>query len=170
MRGADTRRSPVFAAPGSVRGRGRVAPLSDGARGDSRPPAPDERRPMSTEEPSTVARVDVEGIEREATAAVEAAATPAELEDARVRFLGRKSDLKLALRQVRDRESGMALNDARERLEAAFAAREAALDRAELERRLTQERVDVTLPGERVRRGRLHPITQVRRIVEDAFL
>jgi len=125
---------------------------------------------MSTEEPSTVARVDVEAIERDATAAVEAAATSAELEDARVHYLGRKSDLKLALRQVRDRESGMALNAARERLEAAFAAREEELERAELERRLTQERVDVTLPGEPVRRGHLHPITQVRRIVEDAFV
>ena len=125
---------------------------------------------MSTEEPSTVARVDVEAIERDATAAVDAAGTPAELEDARVQFLGRKSDLKLALRQVRDRESGMALNAVRERLEAAFATREEELERAELERRLTQERVDVTLPGEPVRRGHLHPITQVRRIVEDAFV
>ncbi|MGZ8695008.1 MAG: phenylalanine--tRNA ligase subunit alpha [Gaiellaceae bacterium] len=125
---------------------------------------------MSTEEPSTVARVDVEAIEREAAAAIEAASTPAELEDGRVRFLGRKSGLKLALRQVRDRESGMALNAARLRLEEAFDRREAELGRAELERRLTQERVDVTLPGEPVARGHLHPITQVRRLVEDAFV
>ena len=49
----------------------------------------------------------------------------------RVRYFGRNSELKLALREVRDRETGMALNAVRERLEAAFAEREAALERAE---------------------------------------
>ena len=64
-------------------------------------------------------------IEREATDALARAATPDELEALRVRYLGRKSDLKQALRQVRDRETGMALNALRERLEDAFAEREA---------------------------------------------
>ncbi len=114
--------------------------------------------------------MDPNAIEQDALAAVASASSPAELEDARVRYLGRKSDLKLALRGVRDREGGMTLNAVRERLEQAFAEREQELDRADLERRLTGERVDVTLPGDQVARGHLHPITQVRRIVEDAFL
>jgi len=114
--------------------------------------------------------VDVPALEAEAQSAIAAASTTAELEQARVRFLGRKSDLKQALRNVRDRESGMTLNAARERLEQAFEAREAELGRAELDRTLTEEQVDVTLPGELVRRGRLHPLTQVRRDVEDVFL
>ncbi len=114
--------------------------------------------------------MDPNAIEQDALAAVASASSPAQLEDARVRYLGRKSDLKLALRGVRDREGGMTLNAVRERLEQAFAEREQELDRADLERRLTGERVDVTLPGDHVARGHLHPITQVRRIVEDAFL
>ena len=122
------------------------------------------------ERSSTVAAVDVPALEAEAQSAIAAASTTAELEQARVRFLGRKSDLKQALRNVRDRESGMTLNAARERLEQAFEAREAELGRAELDRTLTEEQVDVTLPGELVRRGRLHPLTQVRRDVEDVFL
>jgi phenylalanyl-tRNA synthetase alpha chain len=122
------------------------------------------------ERSSTVAAVDVPALEAEAQSAIAAASTTAELEQARVRFLGRKSDLKQALRNVRDRESGMTLNAARERLEQAFEAREAELGRAELDRTLTEEHVDVTLPGEVVRRGRLHPLTQVRRDVEDVFL
>src|SRR5438477_6846310 len=108
--------------------------------------------------------------EAEAEAAIAAAPSQDELEDARVRYLGRKSDLVQALRGVRDRESGMLLNGIRTRLEAAFAAREQALADAELERRLRDEVVDVTLPGEELPLGHLHPITQVRRIVEDAFL
>ena len=116
----------------------------------------------------TVAAVDVEALEREARGAIAAATTPEQLEEARVRYLGRKSDLKQALRGVRDRESGMALNAARERLESAFDSREAELGRAELER--FDDALDVTLPGERLRRGRLHPLTQIRREIEDIFL
>jgi phenylalanyl-tRNA synthetase alpha chain len=118
----------------------------------------------------TVARVDAEALQREALSAIEAASTRAELEELRIRYLGRSSDLKLALREVRDRETGMTLNAAREAIEAAVASREAALERAELDRALTEETVDVTLPGERLPLGHLHPITQVRRIVEDSFL
>jgi phenylalanyl-tRNA synthetase alpha chain len=114
--------------------------------------------------------VDAEALEKAALKAVEAATTADEIERARVEFLGRKSELKLALREVRDRETGMALNALRETLEAAIDARAAALERAELDRKLTEEHIDVTVPGERVRRGHLHLITQIRREVEDIFL
>jgi phenylalanyl-tRNA synthetase alpha chain len=123
-----------------------------------------------TENEATVAAVDWEAYEREASAAVAAADGPAELDDARVRYLGRKSELAQALRGVRDRESGMLLNGIRERLEGAVAEREQLLEDAELDRRLREEVVDVTLPGEHLSVGHLHPITQVRRIVEDSFL
>jgi phenylalanyl-tRNA synthetase alpha chain len=118
----------------------------------------------------TVAAVDVEALEREAQGAIAAASTPAELDGARVRYLGRKSELKQALRGVRDRDTGMALNAVRERLESAFAAREAELERAELDRALTEETVDVTLPVTEFPRGHLHLLTQMRREIEDTFL
>jgi phenylalanyl-tRNA synthetase alpha chain len=118
----------------------------------------------------TFAAVDAEALEKEAIAAVEAAATLDELDEARVRYLGRKSALKLALREVRDRETGMTLNALRERLEAAVEAKQAGLERAELERRYAESAVDVTLSGEPVGRGRLHLLTQIRREIEDIFL
>jgi len=123
-----------------------------------------------TENEVTVAAVDWEAYESEASAAVAAASSPSELDDARVRYLGRKSELAQALRGVRDRETGMLLNGIRERLEAAVAEREQLLEDEELDRRLRDEVVDVTLPGEQLPVGHLHPITQVRRIVEDSFL
>jgi len=123
-----------------------------------------------TDNDATVAAVDWEAYEREAGAAVGAASNPTELDDARVRYLGRKSELAQALRGVRDRESGILLNGIRERLESAVAERERILEDAELDRRLRDEVVDVTLPGEKLPVGHLHPITQVRRIVEDSFL
>jgi phenylalanyl-tRNA synthetase alpha chain len=114
--------------------------------------------------------MDTDSLEQEARAALEAASSAGEVESVRVAYLGRKSALKLALREVRDRDTGMALNAVRERLEAAIDARGAELERAELDRRLVEERVDVTLLVGGYRRGRLHPITQVRREVEDIFL
>jgi phenylalanyl-tRNA synthetase alpha chain len=114
--------------------------------------------------------MDVEALEQAALAAVAAASSTDEIEAARVEYLGRKSELKLALREVRDRETGMTLNAVRERIEAAVAEREAALERAELDRRLAEERADVTLPVSDHARGRLHLITQIRREVEDVFL
>ena len=95
----------------------------------------------------TVAAVDAQAVESEALSAVAAADTVDDIEAARIEYLGRKSALKLALREVRDRETGMTLNALRERIEAAIDAREEELRRAELDRRLTEERVDVTMPG-----------------------
>jgi phenylalanyl-tRNA synthetase alpha chain len=122
---------------------------------------------MSSEKPTTVAAVDAEALEREAMNALTEAASREELEEARVRYLGRKSELKLALREVRDRESGMTLNALRERLERAVEARQADLERT---RDTPLDDFDVTLPGTGPRRGHLHLITQIRREVEDIFL
>jgi phenylalanyl-tRNA synthetase alpha chain len=114
--------------------------------------------------------VDAKALEKEALAAIEQARTRPELDEARVRYLGRKSELKRALREVRDRETGMTLNETRVAIEAAVAERDAALHEAEVERSLAEEQLDVTLPGTQIRRGHLHLLTQIRREVEDIFL
>jgi phenylalanyl-tRNA synthetase alpha chain len=114
--------------------------------------------------------MDAQALGSEAKAAVAAASSLEELDTARVRYLGRKSELKQALRQVRDAESGRVLNTLREELEALVEQRENDLRRAELDRSLAEDVVDVTLPGEAPRRGHLHLLTQIRREVEDVFL
>jgi phenylalanyl-tRNA synthetase alpha chain len=127
------------------------------------------------------ALTDPQALADEGVRAIESAGSQAELDEARVHYLGRRSELKQALRNVRDRDTGRALNEARERLEAAVERRRAELERSELERSLAEEQIDVTLPAEllerlegvparRPSRGHLHLITQVRREVEDIFL
>jgi len=119
---------------------------------------------------TSLTRMDPQALENDALAAVAAATSVDEVERVRVEYLGRKSQLKLALREVRDRETGMTLNALRERLETAIDGRQKELLRRELGRRLTEDVVDVTLPGEERPLGTLHPTTLTRRIVEDAFL
>jgi phenylalanyl-tRNA synthetase alpha chain len=114
--------------------------------------------------------MDATALENDALQAISTASSPAEVEEVRVRFLGRKAELPQALREVRDRETGMTLNALRRRLEEALDGRRETLERADLDRRLREERIDVTLPGEAPRRGHLHLITQIRREVEDIFL
>jgi phenylalanyl-tRNA synthetase alpha chain len=111
--------------------------------------------------------MDATTLESEALSAIAAAAEPGELEAVRVRFLGRKSDLKLALREVRDRETGMTLNAVREHIEAALADRERDLAAAAV---ADDSGFDPTLPGDEPPRGTLHLITQLRRRIEDTFV
>ncbi|HZG35619.1 MAG TPA: phenylalanine--tRNA ligase subunit alpha [Gaiellaceae bacterium] len=111
--------------------------------------------------------MDARALQSEAQHAIGAAATPEELEAARVRYLGRKSDLKLALREVRDRESGMALNAARLAVEEALEARARELAVAAA---TVADDTDPTLPGDEIPRGSLHLITQLRRRIEDIFV
>ena len=119
----------------------------------------------------------IEQLEQEARAAVDAAADTDALEDVRIRYLGRKAELPNLLRGVaqlppEERAAvGKAANAARQALEAAVAAREQALAAVELELRLVQDRVDVTLPADPLpATGRLHLITQTRREMEDVFI
>jgi phenylalanyl-tRNA synthetase alpha chain len=110
-------------------------------------------------------------------AAIADAPGSAELEEVRVRYLGRKAELPNLLRGVAQLEPaergtvGRAANEARKALEAAIEARGAELEAAELDARLERDVVDVTLPGSPAAAlGRLHLLTATRREIEDIFL
>src|SRR4051812_34242949 len=105
----------------------------------------------------------------EAEAAVAAVADAAQLEELRVRYLGRKSELTGVLRGIRDLPpeqrgpGGRAATGARGALEQPRAARQQTLEEAELERSLGEARIDVTLPGDPpLPPGFLHLVTQTR--------
>jgi phenylalanyl-tRNA synthetase alpha chain len=119
----------------------------------------------------------IESIHDEALAAVDAAGTTDELEELRVRFLGRKAELPNLLRGVGELAPeergavGKRANEVRRALEERLAAVRDRLDAAELDARLIADRVDVTLPGDPPQPvGRLHLITQTWRELEDVFV
>ena len=116
-------------------------------------------------------------LREEARAAIAAATSTTELEELRVRHLGRKAELPQLLRGVGSLPAeergpvGKAANEARQELEALLAARAAELDSAELDTQLLEDRIDVTLPGDpRAAVGRLHLITATWREIEDVFV
>ncbi len=119
----------------------------------------------------------IEELRREAEAAIAAATSTDALEDVRIRFLGRKAELPNLLRGVAQlppeerAATGKAANQARQALERAIEAKAGELAAAELDQRLVQDRVDVTLPGDPLPAiGRLHVMTRTRREIEDVFI
>ncbi len=113
----------------------------------------------------------------EAEGAIAGATSSAELEELRVRWLGRKAELPNVLRgiaQLAPQErgpTGKAANQARQALEALIAQRAEQLAGGELQQRLQADTVDVTLPGSPPQPiGRHHLLTATRREIEDVFL
>ena len=107
------------------------------------------------------------------TALAEAGSDPARVEEVRVRFAGRRSgrlrELEDALKTLPREEKpayGKALNDLKRLVEERLASAQVAADAAISQR----QSVDVTLPGRRPRTGTLHPVTLVRREIEEIFL
>src|SRR5437764_3637219 len=120
---------------------------------------------------------DLDSLRHEAEAAVAGASSAAEVEQLRVRYLGRRSELTQALRSIGELPAderghvGKAANEARIALEALLEERSRALEDAELQRRLSEDRIDVTLPGDPPQPlGAVHLITQTRREIEDFFV
>jgi phenylalanyl-tRNA synthetase alpha chain len=119
----------------------------------------------------------IEKLRDEAEAAIAAAPTTQALEELRVRYLGRRAELTSILRGIADLPAdqrgpvGKQGNEARAALEGLIASRGAELDAGELESRLAEDRIDVTLPGAPLPpAGAANPLIRTQREIEDVFV
>ncbi len=118
----------------------------------------------------------VRRIETEVLAQLQQVASLEELQDLRVKVLGKKGSLTALLRQMgslspEERpKAGQIVNEARDRLEQAWQERTGRLEEDALTRRLEAERLDITLPGAVLPRGHQHPLTRVIEEIEDIFI
>lgn len=98
-----------------------------------------------------------------------------QLEQAKARFLGKAGALTNLLKRLgklpaeERRAAGSRINAAKDKLEAALAARRDALAQLQLDARLAEEALDVTLPGRGAGRGHLHPLTRTQDRIESIF-
>jgi phenylalanyl-tRNA synthetase alpha chain len=117
----------------------------------------------------------LEALKTAAIEAVQAASSPAELEQLRVDYLGKKGQLTSLLKNLgtlspEDRpKAGALINEVKQELAGLLNARKDDLEQQALAEKLAAEQVDVTLPGRRVDAGGLHPITRTIQRVEDFF-
>ncbi len=104
-----------------------------------------------------------------------AAPTPAELENAKARFLGKSGRLTEMLKALsalsieEKKTRGAEINQTKQRVEALLTARRDALAEAEMNRQLQAEALDVTLPGRQRGGGSLHPVSRTIERIESIF-
>jgi phenylalanyl-tRNA synthetase alpha chain len=107
---------------------------------------------------------------------IESAADLESLEEARVRALGRKSALSQARAGLGDlsdddrKEIGRVSTEAQSAIQEALEAKRATLQKGALEERWEREKIDVTLPGNEVPPGALHPLTRTMWEMVDIFI
>jgi len=118
----------------------------------------------------------LESIARDAKAALELATTKQELENIRVKYLGKKGELTAVLKQMgklapEERPvMGQLANEVRSAIEALVEATDEKIKKAELEKKLREEKLDVTMPGKKSELGHKHPLNIVLDEVKDIFL
>ena len=118
----------------------------------------------------------IEQLKTEALSAVSSSASTADLEEVRVRFLGRSAELTEIKKTIgklspeERKEVGRSSNLASREIEAALDSRTEEVTAREQEERLRAEAVDVTLPGVPFQRGHLHPSQIVIDDVVDFFV
>jgi len=118
----------------------------------------------------------LENIKQQAFAALDAADTPAALEDLRVKYLGKKGELTAVLKQMGKLSAeerpvmGQLANSVRAIIEEKLEIRKVAIHTAVLEKKLASEALDVTIPGAPVAMGHQHPMNQVLDQIKEIFV
>ena len=119
--------------------------------------------------------LNLDDILKEAQAAFAGIDHPAELEQAKARYLGKSGALTEQLKQLgkmppeERREAGARINQAKDLLEQALKDRRVAIQERLLQAQLAQEALDVTLPGRGLSVGGLHPVTRTLQRIEALF-
>jgi phenylalanyl-tRNA synthetase alpha chain len=118
---------------------------------------------------------DLAPIVDDARADFDRATTPAELENAKARYLGKAGRITEQLKALgalgvdQKKARGALINAAKQQVEALLNARRDALAQAELEAQLQAEALDVTLPGRQRGVGGLHPVSRTMERIEAIF-
>ncbi|MBN9561936.1 MAG: phenylalanine--tRNA ligase subunit alpha, partial [Alphaproteobacteria bacterium] len=118
---------------------------------------------------------DLVALKSETDAALASAADLRAWDAVRVAVLGRNGRLTTMLKELgktppeQRRERGAALNRLKDELSAALDARKSALETAELDARLAEEKLDVTLPPRPAPQGLIHPISRTEEEIAAIF-
>ena len=118
----------------------------------------------------------IEQIRNTAEAEITSANSIAELENTRIKYLGKKGELTLVLRGMGSLPAeerpvvGSLVNEARDFIESKLSQKEKEIKEKLLEERLKTEKIDITMPSKKVELGSIHPITQIINDVKEIFI
>lgn len=115
-------------------------------------------------------------IKTEALEELNRAGSPEEIENIRIKYLGKKGSLTQVLRGMgklspeKRPAVGKLGNEVRDFLEKEISSGRQKIEAREKEKQLAQERIDVTLPGREILIGKKHPLTQVLDEIKEIFI
>ena len=118
----------------------------------------------------------IQKIEEDAIKQIEMSENMFELNEIRVKFLGKKGELTALLRNMASLTAeerpiiGSLVNETKTKLEERIKEKETELKEKELQNKLNEEKIDVTLPSTKIIRGSKHPINKVIEEIEDLFV
>jgi len=118
---------------------------------------------------------EIEQLARKAQSAIQQAQDLKALDDLRVAYMGKKGEITQRMQALgklppdQRKEAGKHINIAKQAIQDAIEQRKTALVAAELDAKLAEEAIDVTLPGRGHNSGGLHPITRTLQRIEQLF-
>lgn len=117
----------------------------------------------------------IDRIEKECISAIMSASTLEELNDVRVKYVGKSGELTLLLRNMKNVSAeerplvGKAVNAARDKINESLESKIKELEKIAIQNKLNDEKIDITLDGKRLKQGTLHPCSLVINEVLDIF-
>ncbi|MBQ9046803.1 MAG: phenylalanine--tRNA ligase subunit alpha [Solobacterium sp.] len=118
----------------------------------------------------------IEQVQSEALRAVEECGSAEELQQLRIRYLGKKGSIQELMAEMKSLPKeekpafGQKVNLLKAAVSQAIEARQEVLSAGEMDARLAAEKIDITLPGNRTEIGTIHPLQLIRRELEDLFV
>ena len=118
----------------------------------------------------------IEQIKQKSIEEIKSAKDLKNLDELRVKYLGKKGELTAVLRGMKDLSAeerpviGNLVNEAKVELENLIEEKEIAFKKEELNKKLEAEKIDITLPGSKLKRGSLHPVNRIIEDIEDLFV
>ena len=119
---------------------------------------------------------EIENLKKQALEELTNSKSSKELNDLRVKYLGKKGELTGLLRGMgslspEERpKMGALVNSAKQEIENEIQEKEKDLAEKELQEKLEKEEIDITLPSQKIKRGSKHPLNRVIEEVEDLFV
>lgn len=119
---------------------------------------------------------EISKLKEEALSEVSSATNAKELDEVRVKYLGKKGELTSILRSMGSLAPeerpviGGKVNEARDEIEKNIKLEEEKFAKEELAKKLKEETIDITLPSTKVKRGSKHPLNRIIEEVEDLFV
>lgn len=120
--------------------------------------------------------MDLKTLTQQAKKAIEETQSLHQLNEVKANYLGKKSQLQSIIIQMKDmtieekKAYGILINAFKTEVEDFVAAKRSQLEAQEIEKKLHEETIDVTLPGKQYQQGRLHVLVQMTHEIEDVFV